>query len=65
MKRLSLLSLAVVVSLTGCFDSSDDDNTAQNTNRAPEADSRSLTTQTEVSISDQLNATDADGDNFV
>ncbi|MCP5013219.1 MAG: hypothetical protein GY942_25475, partial [Aestuariibacter sp.] len=45
MKRLSLLSLAVVVSLTGCFDSSDDDNTAQNTNRAPEADSRALTTQ--------------------
>ncbi len=64
MKRLSLLSLAVVVSLTGCFDSSDDDNTAQNTNRAPEADSRALTTQTEVAITDQLNATDADGDSL-
>ncbi len=56
--------LAAAIALSGCSGSSDNDSVAKDTNSAPVADSRALTTQTEVAINEQLNATDADGDSL-
>ncbi len=54
---VSLISL----SLTGCFDSDNDDE-PMNVNSPPVAMSVNVTTQTDVAITDKLSATDADDD---
>ena len=65
-KRLSLLlALPLTLSLSGCFDD-DDDNDVEDMpdqeNVAPEAISESFTTQVDTAFSEELTATDADGD---
>ena len=64
MRRYQYALLAVAIALTGCSGSSDNDNVAKDTNRAPVAGMLALTTQAEVTINDQLNATDPDGDSL-
>lgn len=58
MKKVYFLALTPLL-LTGCFDSDDDDDTV---NTSPDAVSESFATEVGTAFSDQLTASDADGD---
>lgn len=61
MNKLLIIS-AMAMTLTGCFDGDEDDMDRQDTNSAPTAMDAQLTTQTEVAINDNLDASDPDND---
>jgi len=65
-KRLSLLlAIPLTLSLSGCFDDDDDnDEMPDQENVAPEPISESFTTQVDTAFSEELTATDADGDSL-
>ncbi|GAB3035608.1 Ig-like domain-containing protein [Bowmanella dokdonensis] len=61
MNKLLIIS-AITLTLTGCFHDDDDDMEQPDTNSAPTAMDAQLTTQTEVAINDNLDASDPDND---